>query len=230
MKKLNFTMLKQMSWKKSNTAYCQLSMRRRCLVIAFSMLVILLLWYLLVDLPLSSRLSALDEQAMRLQHMILDNNKKASDVVKASGVADPEAQQQNQQLENRIAKLNEGLALVNSGDIFPKQASVIMQALLNDESGLTLIALNSLPTKVLKDFDDKGRVLYIHDITLTFKGNYFATLSYLKSLENIKWRLFWDDFSYQVKQYPEAEIKLHVYALSTSGAKVTKDDQQQKNY
>lgn len=229
MKKPNLSQLKQISWKRINAAFCRLSKRQRWLVIGLSLIIILALWYLIIDLPLSSELSELASQAQMLQSNILDSGKRANEIIRESGVADPEAQAQHKALQQSIQKLNEGLSLINNDDFFPERADMVMQALLKNESGLTLVGLSSLPTKVLQGFDDEGRLLYVHDITLIFKGNYFATLSYLQSLEKIKWYLFWDDLNYQVTDYPQAEIKLHVYALSTSRSPLRRNVEKKSN-
>ena len=58
--------------------------------------------------------------------------------------------------------------------------------------------------------------LYRHGIKIKLQGHYFALRDYLTQLEGLSWTLFWQGFDYQLKAYPESELEVEIYSLSTA--------------
>ena len=58
--------------------------------------------------------------------------------------------------------------------------------------------------------------LYRHSIKLKLKGRYFKLRDYLLKLEGLSWTFFWKDFQYQLVKYPESELEIEIYSLSTN--------------
>ncbi|MBF0425022.1 MAG: hypothetical protein HQL66_04270 [Magnetococcales bacterium] len=58
--------------------------------------------------------------------------------------------------------------------------------------------------------------IYKHGIKIRLRGNYLDVVRYLKSLEGMKWVIFWDSLEYAVGQYPDMTVTLSVYSLSLS--------------
>ena len=63
--------------------------------------------------------------------------------------------------------------------------------------------------------DDSKLNLYRHGIKLKLTGGYFELRDYLLQLEQLPWRFFWQDFSFEVKEYPQSELEIIIYSLST---------------
>ncbi len=59
-----------------------------------------------------------------------------------------------------------------------------------------------------------GARFVIHPVTIVFKGNYAATLTYLQQLENAKEPIYYRSIEYTVEKAPVALVKLTVYTLS----------------
>lgn len=57
--------------------------------------------------------------------------------------------------------------------------------------------------------------LYRHGIRLKLTGSYFQLRNYLRQLENLSWRFFWQEFDYQLSDYPKSELMIEIYSLST---------------
>ncbi len=57
-------------------------------------------------------------------------------------------------------------------------------------------------------------VVYRYPLAITFSGDYFDTLSYLKKLESMPWRPVWELLEYEVTDYPQAKVTLQIYTLS----------------
>ena len=63
--------------------------------------------------------------------------------------------------------------------------------------------------------DSEGFNLYQHGIRVKLKGSYFQLRDYLQQLENLSWKFFWQDFQYDLQTYPESEVEIEMYSLST---------------
>ena len=56
--------------------------------------------------------------------------------------------------------------------------------------------------------------VYKHGLEIVFQGDYNSTLSYLKKLELLPWKFFWEEVVYEVVQYPKAQIMVRIHTLS----------------
>ncbi|HBC57674.1 MAG TPA: hypothetical protein DCZ03_10965 [Gammaproteobacteria bacterium] len=57
-------------------------------------------------------------------------------------------------------------------------------------------------------------IVYRYPLAITFSGDYFDTLAYLKKLESMEWRPVWETLEYEVTGYPQAKVTLQIYTLS----------------
>ena len=62
---------------------------------------------------------------------------------------------------------------------------------------------------------DDTLLLYKHGIKLVLKGEYFQLRDYLQQLEQLQWQFFWQEFNYQLLEYPNGELHIEMYSLST---------------
>ena len=79
--------------------------------------------------------------------------------------------------------------------------------------------LNSSDKTEEKKVDDNRNQtinLYRHSIKLKLKGRYFNLRNYLSQLEGLSWKFFWQHFQYQVAEYPNSELEIEIYSLSTT--------------
>ncbi len=44
-------------------------------------------------------------------------------------------------------------------------------------------------------------------------GKYFQLRNYLQQLEQLSWKFFWQDFQFEVKEYPRSEVEITIYSL-----------------
>jgi MSHA biogenesis protein MshJ len=56
--------------------------------------------------------------------------------------------------------------------------------------------------------------VYQHGLEVIFQGNYNSTLSYLKKLEQLPWKFYWEEVTYEVIKYPKAQITVRIHTLS----------------
>lgn len=146
------------------------------------------------------------------------------------------------QYEKKLAKLDKALLALTSDLIDPVQMRYALLELLDLEKGVSLVSfelvgveeLSFAPSKpstskniTAKKTVEKADVnaivnegsgdlsLYRHGIKIKLKGSYFGLRDYLVQLEKLSWKFFWQDFQYNLQAYPESELEIEMYSLST---------------
>lgn len=56
--------------------------------------------------------------------------------------------------------------------------------------------------------------VYKHGILLELNGNFASTLSYLRMLEKLPWKFYWDAMRFEIQEYPQAKISIIINTLS----------------
>ncbi len=127
-----------------------------------------------------------------------------------------------EQLEQRTKSATETL-------IEPREMARLLEKMLREGEGVTLLKLETLATEsLLLNTDDQAEEqqkdqqksssvnLYRHGFQIEFEGDYFSTLNYLKALEGLPWRFFWDSVELESLDYPVTRVRLELHTLSLS--------------
>lgn len=155
----------------------------------------------------ATELKTLDNRLSAYQQTIIE--------IEILGKLDPNLSNKTklQQLNARLEKLKSQLGKGEKKFVSAHKMASLLTDMLNQNNGLKLIALETLPATTLSKSDQQSWV-YRHGLSLTLQGSFMDTVDYLKSLESLPWRFSWDSVDYQVKQYPVAETTLRLYTLS----------------
>ena len=149
---------------------------------------------------------------------------------------------EKQHINARIGELSSLLAQLEQKQkdltiefIQPVQMAGVLRDMLSAENGLVLTELVSLGADPLfpnkDDEESNGQAnaknesgkktvrahrpeIFKHGMRIVFEGDYFKTLAYLRALEAMPWRLYWDNVEYQVSDYPKARVAITVHTLS----------------
>jgi len=117
------------------------------------------------------------------------------------------------ELESIIGESTESL-------IAPKKMAQVLGYLLSRQSGMGVKSVKNYPADPVsfkKDEESDAEVLmYRHRLTLELEGTFFQVAGYLKMIEGLKERLFWDDMEFSIKRYPKGSFTLDVHTLSMS--------------
>lgn len=145
----------------------------------------------------------------------LDAQNKTIIQLETNTYIDPNLANQNKldTLKQQYEQLQEQMMLGDKKFVPPQIMSHVLHDILNQNSALSLINLDTLPISKLVSTSQEHPI-YKHGLALTFNGNYLDTLKLLKALENLPWVFLWDTIDYQVKTYPNAEISIKAYTLS----------------
>lgn len=118
------------------------------------------------------------------------------------------------ELDNRI--ISQLGALVE-----PAQAAQVLEQVLSGHPRLKLSVLNA-STEPLENLNlehqPEAPGLARYQLDMVVQGSYLDILSYLKSLEDMQWKFFWQQVDFQSTEHPYAETRLQLYTLGAQGA------------
>lgn len=204
----------------------ELSLRER----AFLLLALLAACYLVVDqallTPQNMRAKSYGEQ-IRGKNKVLEKLRAETQVVMARSQLDPDARvrEQIQRLETEMSQLDSRMSDLTVDLIDPRAMARMLEQVLRQETDLELIGVRALPPKPLTEYQgDKAgedRVLpgvYKHGLEISIRGGYASTVRYLRALEQLPWRFYWDGISYRVEEYPRAHVIITINTLSLDEA------------
>lgn len=108
-----------------------------------------------------------------------------------------------------LLNLEKGVSLVSFELLGAKQVVSPEQSSSSDEDAAdTQVAVKTQANK-------QGLSLYKHGIKIKLTGRYFHLRDYLRRFEMLSWKFFWQGFDYHVQEYPNSELEIEIYSLST---------------
>lgn len=133
------------------------------------------------------------------------------------------------EVSERLALVDRELEEQSRVLIAPERMRGILQHVLASRAGLQLVELKTLPQVALglspgiakmpsggppnADVAPQA-VLYKHGFELTLRGGYLDLLGYLRGLEAMPERLYWDKLQLSVGKHPVATMTLTIYTVS----------------
>lgn len=211
-----------------------LSLRERGILLGVCIVVVITLWFTLLFDPLYQRWSSAVREGAQLSAQSHELEARLI-TLRARAETDP-----NVPLRERIAGLQKEIAAVDAGLkektlelIDPVQMARVLEDVLAGKQGLTLIEIHSEPPRIAQGLIDEGLVderptetpaqegvaeeppkVYEHGMVVELQGRYLDVLGYVRALEALPWRLFWDDVRIETEDYPRARIRLRLHTLS----------------
>jgi len=136
--------------------------------------------------------------------------------IELAGKQDPNTKNKKKLLEinPELQELKQRLELDTKLFVSSQTMAVVLQQMLQQDHGLTLLKLDTLPVAGLFGTPEKKSWLFKHTLNITIEGSYFDTLNYLKSLESLDWFISWESIDYKVSEYPLAITTFQLYTLS----------------
>ena len=207
------------------------SLRQRIMIAAAVLITLHAAWDQLINQPQvreqAKLAAALEANQGDLSRLSQEIQVIASTVNRDNGVID--------RLSRQITDLDAQIELASSELIAPERMPDVLQELLADNAGLQVVGLKSRPAqRVTRDSQtgaarsdaavaqdeqarsdgDTSAAIYRHDFTIDFEGDYLSTLEYIRSVEQLGWRVFWDSVSIDSSEYPRSRVTVSVYTLS----------------
>lgn len=209
-------------------------LRERVLIFLSAIALVFMLWNLFIHGGLDKKLqdgrvelAELEKQQTATQGQIM--------TITQALLSDPARLKKEQisQLKMDINAVETQLQNESQSLIKADQLPQALQDVLLKTSQLTLLEVATLPIHELKLIAAdpaagaiennstqslagvRSAGVYEHAVELRVGGSYFQVLQFLTALEALPWRFYWQQLDYKVTQYPNAEIILRVYTLSS---------------
>lgn len=202
-----------------------LAMReQKLLMIAVPISILLLVFLGVVEADIKSG-SKLKANAGNVEKQ-LRLNQETNNQLMAQLNEDPNLtiKQQIEGLKQRLERLDNEFASEMAQLVSPQAMPIMLEALLSKANNLELIEMASQEPSMLKILanenksNDYQQPIFKHTLHLKLEGDFFATRKFLSEAEQIGWKIYWQDMSYQVIEHPKASIELSLFTLSTSEA------------
>lgn len=133
--------------------------------------------------------------------------------------SDPNAALRQQQTELQMRQARLRGRLDERAQLMPTQVSVgWIDALLDLPRGLELVSFDTYaPQPVVAPSDElQGANIWRHAVQVVVQGQYHDIRDYIEGLERLSQPFYWQGLRYEVLDYPQAQISVRVYALSTA--------------
>ena len=121
-------------------------------------------------------------------------------------------------VKSKMTVIDDDLTRFNDETIAIGEIVLLLRDLLSANNELSLESLKVYPAELIKKKEsstgDFTNIFEKNVISISLKGNYSSVFDYLKEIESLKWNVFWQNVKYQVDQYPDATVTIHLYTLS----------------
>ncbi|MBI4293692.1 MAG: hypothetical protein HY661_19620 [Betaproteobacteria bacterium] len=137
-------------------------------------------------------------------------------------------------LEARQAQLQRQIDAQSADLVPPEKMSAVLEKLLANTPRLRLVEIKTLPRSSISldqgparqeaakagdarreaADEKKPAVIYRYGMEVTMRGSYLDFLAYLKEIESLPVRMFWDKLSLSAKDYPNVTMRFTVYTIS----------------
>ncbi len=205
-----------------------LSRRDQIALFITCLVVVMMLWVEFIYTPLSDSINLVEHDIVR-QTSEIDVLQTKLLVLEKNVNADPDAENRQQLIKYREESklLDEALAKTSTQIVHPHEMVNLLEQLLKNQAGLKFVSLENKPAtpEFVKSLNaseieaeaeaaaENVTTIYRHSVTLQMEGSYHDALSYLKKLEQLPWRFFWQSVEIETSAYPNASIILEVYTL-----------------
>jgi MSHA biogenesis protein MshJ len=207
-----------------------LPLRERRLLFAGVLIAFAFLFYLLALEPVLATKKRLSQQVGESRKTIATLQELKTQVPDPAAVRRAE----RDALRKQLADIDKTMGQVQRGLVPPERMGRLLEEVLRGGSGLQLVSLRTLP---VQRFDPRGtalaeaapgpneaeRQLYQHGFEITVQGSYAEVHDYLRRVEQLPWRLFWNQLalSADAQQHPKLSVTIRVQTLSLSKAWLT---------
>jgi MSHA biogenesis protein MshJ len=201
----------------------RISLRERVLILVGLAGAALATWDALVLRPHGARSSVRSEERGRLEQLVESVEQRRA-VIEAALASDPHAARRarSADLEARVAALDGEIRASASGLIAPAEMTRVLESLLSARPALHVVRLEGAPPVALVDPDASpasppgptAQPIYRHELRLEIEASFGEAVEFLRAVEALPWKFFWDELHYEVERHPTARLRLVVHTFS----------------
>lgn len=218
-------------WQDYSAKFLTISSREQYLVLLTGLIAITFIFFNLFIDEKGMKIDSLTKQIKQTNDSV-QSSQTTINILQQSLAKDPNVaiQKQIAQYEEKLASVDSELLLLTSDLINPIQMRYALIDLLKTQPSVSLLSFEVMAAQPMTaanqstDNNEEGEVkqagehsltLYKHGIKLKLKGSYFKLRDYLSQLEKMQWTFFWQEFDYHLIEYPNSELTIEMYSLST---------------
>lgn len=203
-------------------------LRERVLIFLTLLALIFLLWNFLVQSAFDRERDALQVEAgsIATERQTLETQMSTLAMAMAS---DPAIAKTNiiRKLNTDISDVEARLSGLSQGLISAEQLPKVLEEVLLRTSSVKLLQVRTLAATELQlvtptpeaNNESKptagGTGVYKHGVLIRVAGNYSQLIQLMTEIEALQWKFYWESLDYTVTQYPNAEIDIRVFTLSS---------------
>lgn len=221
-----------LKWAELREKIVVLTLRERAILAATLVVVIVVIWF---QFSFDAKLKAFDQIALQSQQagdgIVAGSEAMSTLQVQLANDPNTPLRAERERLEQNLERVGRDIEARLEHLVAPERMAELVRQVLSDYKGLTLISAENLaaeplkfdlakaaPKKPTKDKSDVQEasdqaVIFEHGFKLTLQGTYFNALEFVQKLEQID-GFYWRVLDYEVKDYPNAIITIHVSTLS----------------
>ena len=206
-------------YQSSARTFNALSLRERLLFSATVVVVLCVAWWYFLLSPVMQQTSTQLEQNKRIENEILASQ-GAIDEIRARIDAGVHIEKEVKlaRLKQVLKDAEDRMQLKTIELIDPEDMFQLMAQLIYKESKLKLVSLKRRevrPAIELSEGQKSDVGIYRHVLEVRFSGKYLDILRYMQSLEELDWKLIWDEIEIVSDNYPVISVKVVISTLST---------------
>ena len=207
-------------------------LRERVLIFLTILALVFLIWNFLVQAPFDRERKNLQAEAAKLttEQKALEGHISTLTMAMASDPAIAKTKEVGL-LNTSISEVESRLSGLSQGLISAEQLPKVLQDVLQRTASVTLLQVRTLPATELQlatlestpaedvnagtKADARGAGVYKHGVLIRVAGNYSQLIQLMTEIEALQWKFYWESLDYTVKEYPNAEIDIRVFTLSS---------------
>lgn len=193
--------------------------RERALIAITLLALLIFCWWSFYYQPLQQQLQQSQQENSRIASDLASARALVAQTRQriASGVHQGKLEQLAR-LRTELNRVEQQLQVKTVELIDPEKMFKLMNRLIYSDSRLKLLSLKRREVKpaipVTADQpEDQG--IYRHVLEIHFSGKFLDILRYMQSLEQLDWKLLWDEIEIVNQEYPLTTVKVVISTLST---------------
>lgn len=207
-----------------------LTIRERAAILAGVLAVFYTLWSVFLMQPLENQQKIIKAELQQKQATQVGLNAQVQKIIEDNS-KDPNIELENrlQVLKKELNEINANIQVSTAHLVSPKNMAKILETVLFKIGSLSLVSAKGLGANALIEqgkeekaqTNDADKVqtedmsnAYRHGLRIEFVGDFMSTLRYLRELEALDWKFFWDSLELNVEEYPKSRVSIEVFTLS----------------
>ena len=196
--------------------------RERCLVAVSILVITAFAWWHYHAEPKMLQIEAKRQENQRVMQEVEGTRAQVQAIrLRIAAGVHEEKEVQLAKLVEQLNKVEEELRIKTVELIDPEKMFQLMNELIYRDSRLKLLSLKRREVKpaipVSAEDPEEQRLdpgIYRHVLEIQFSGKFLDFLRYMQSMEDLDWKLLWDEIEIVSEEHPDVTVKVVMSTLS----------------